>query len=500
MKKLVLFIAILFVLSTTTNAQWYQIGENSVGAFSIVKFADENIGWGCRNDPMKIFKTIDGGASWSVNFEPWAPITSIFFLDANHGWFSHVSGNLLYTSNGGESWTVRYPATYWHMEDIVFSDTLNGITCGVGFAGGEIYKTTNGGTFWELVYTPSVSVYALSFINDSIGWCVGDSLYKTTDAGQNWTLLSSNVDGTILKMQFLNESVGWLSTFGGNNLYSTSDGGNSWNLKLTSINDFWFTDMDNGWYNTNGKIFYTTNNGISWEEQYSDMSNNLYSLYFMNPEFGWAVKSNGKVLHTINGGTPVELTYFTSSITDKNLTLKWQTATETNNQGFEIQRSKDSKIEKLQVLPTGQAGWENIGFVIGKGTTTEPQSYSFVDENLSAGEYQYRLKQFDFDGTFEYSNTIEVEINSPTKFSLEQNYPNPFNPSTSIQYAISSRQFVTLKVYDVLGKEVITLANEEKPGGMYNVQFTMNNLSSGIYFYQLKAGDYFETKKMILMK
>jgi len=80
MKKLVLFIAILFTLSTT-NAQWYQIGENPVGVFLIVKFADENIGWGARNDPMKIFKTTDGGATWSVNFEPWAPITSIFFLD-----------------------------------------------------------------------------------------------------------------------------------------------------------------------------------------------------------------------------------------------------------------------------------------------------------------------------------------------------------------------------------------------------------------------------------
>ncbi len=193
---------------------------------------------------------------------------------------------------------------------------------------------------------------------------------------------------------------------------------------------------------------------------------------------------------------PVELVSFNSSVTDNNVILNWQTATETNNQGFQIERRKtqDERSEK----------WENIGFINGFGTTTEPQSYSFVDENLLAGNYQYRLKQFDFDGTFEYSNAIEVEINSPTKFSLEQNYPNPFNPSTNIQYAISSTQLVTLKVFDVLGKEVATLVNEEKPAGIYKVEFKSSvgslQLASGIYYYQLRVADYIETKKMILMK
>ncbi len=137
------------------------------------------------------------------------------------------------------------------------------------------------------------------------------------------------------------------------------------------------------------------------------------------------------------------------------------------------------------------------------GTTTEPQSYSFVDENLSMGKYQYRLKQIDFNGSFEYSDIVEVDI-APAVFALTQNYPNPFNPSTSIQYAISSRQFVTLKVYDILGKEVITLVNEEKAAGQYEVEFnpesSIKNPASGIYYYQLRAGNYVETKKMILMK
>jgi len=174
---------------------------------------------------------------------------------------------------------------------------------------------------------------------------------------------------------------------------------------------------------------------------------------------------------------------------------------------------KDLKIKKLN-------DWETIGFVNGNGTTTEPQAYSFVDENLQTGKYQYRLKQIDFDGTFDYSNTIEIEINSPTKFSLSQNYPNPFNPVTKIHFTIPTsplnpspyqgegnrERFVTLKVYDVLGKEVATLVNEEKSAGSYEVEFNSvetlhaTSLPSGVYFYQLKAGDFVETKKLILVK
>jgi photosystem II stability/assembly factor-like uncharacterized protein len=493
MKKIIDVFVIILLGAIQNNAQWHQIGENPIGVFSIVKFADENIGWGCRNDPMKIFKTTDGGASWSVNFEPWAPITSIFFLDANHGWFSHISGNLLYTSNGGENWVVRYPAQNWYIEDIIFFDTLNGIACGSGFGGGEIYKTTNGGAIWELVYTPSLSVHALSFLNDTVGWCGGNSLYKTTDAGSTWTPMSGNVGAWIAKIKFLNESVGWLSTYQSNNLYFTSDGGNSWELKISSIVDFWFTDVNYGWYNTSSKIFHTTNNGLSWEEQYSDTSNNLDRLYFMNSEFGWVVKSNGIILHTINGGTPVELTSFTSLTIGNNLNLNWQTATETNNLGFEIERLKEIKSEIFN-------DWERIGFINGNGTTTEPKTYSFVDENLSAGKYQYRLKQIDFDGTFEYSNTIEVDINLPETFALENCFPNPFNPSTKIKYEIPKQSRVLLRVYDILGNEVITLVNEIQSAGSYQTIFDASELSSGVYIYKIEAGDFIGSKKMVLLK
>ncbi len=186
---------------------------------------------------------------------------------------------------------------------------------------------------------------------------------------------------------------------------------------------------------------------------------------------------------------PVELVTFDVSVLDKNVTLTWITASELNNSGFEIQR-----IDKTKNI------WKEIGFIEGKGTTSEIQYYSFIDENVPSGKYRYRLKQVDFDGTFEYSEIIEVVVGTPTEFSLGQNYPNPFNPSTTINYSIPEFSFVTLKVYDVLGSEVATLVNEDKSVGSYEVEFDANELTSGIYFYKIQAGSFVETKKMVLMK
>lgn len=202
---------------------------------------------------------------------------------------------------------------------------------------------------------------------------------------------------------------------------------------------------------------------------------------------------------------PVELTSFTASLDGNNVQLNWSTASEINNLGFEIEKKVFSFGEDL-----GEA-WNSIGFVPGYGTSTEKHIYSFNDNGLVDGNYFYRLKQIDTDGKIKYSGTVEVEVVSLFGFSLEQNYPNPFNPVTKIRFIIPNvtlseveGYFVTLKVYDILGNEITTLVNEEKPAGKYEVDFqsTVNNhpLASGIYFYKLQAGAFVETKKMILLR
>lgn len=185
---------------------------------------------------------------------------------------------------------------------------------------------------------------------------------------------------------------------------------------------------------------------------------------------------------------PVELVSFTANSTSTGINLKWQTATETNNSRFEIERSSD------------KVSFEKIGTVNGQGTTTEPVFYNFNDNSQVAGVVYYRLKQVDYDGTYTYSNVVEVNSGAPSSYSLADNYPNPFNPSTKISYTIPEKGFVSVKVYDVLGKEVANLVNNVQDAGSYEINFNASNLSSGIYIYSLQSGDFTTTKKMMLMK
>jgi hypothetical protein len=188
---------------------------------------------------------------------------------------------------------------------------------------------------------------------------------------------------------------------------------------------------------------------------------------------------------------PVELITFTGSMQNSSVRLLWSTASELNNQGFEIQRSVDD-----------QNNFVTVGFVPGKGSSTEISYYSFSDQpGLNGVHYiYYRLKQVDFDGTFSYSNVVNISYDVPAEFVLNQNYPNPFNPTTKITYFVPKESFISIKVYDFLGREVKTLANENQTTGSYDVVFDASNLPSGTYFCTMIAGSFSDIKKMIILK
>jgi hypothetical protein len=240
-------------------------------------------------------------------------------------------------------------------------------------------------------------------------------------------------------------------------------------LGITGIND-WFPLFNNA-ISADGTLFG------------GEMADN-------NHPFG-----NAAFLVKITDNIPVELTSFTASVRGASVTLNWSTATETNNKGFSVERKSDNY------------SWEEIGFVPGFGTSTVQHPYSFKDINVKSGTYLYRLKQTDLNGSYHYSDVVNINVSMPNVFRLDQNYPNPFNPSTKISYSIPKQSFVSIKIYNIIGQEVASLVNGVQEEGHHQVVFDARNLSSGIYIAKMNAtpngaqtSSFTSTIKMNLLK
>lgn len=186
---------------------------------------------------------------------------------------------------------------------------------------------------------------------------------------------------------------------------------------------------------------------------------------------------------------PVELTSFTSTVSGRNAELRWTTSSELNNSGFFVERR------------TASDAWISLAFVEGKGTTSAPENYVFVDRGLPTGNYSYRLKQVDYNGNYEYFNLEgSVSVGIPTMFSLHQNYPNPFNPSTVIGFDVPADGLVRLSLFDMQGKLVQVLESGFRSAGYYSHTLRAGNLPSGSYLYRLESGNFTASKMLVLLK
>jgi photosystem II stability/assembly factor-like uncharacterized protein len=482
------------VYSSDGGNSWEQRSSGPLSTFRDVSFYNENYGIAIGDG---IFTTSDGGDNWIVSTGI-GPLYRCTRPSLNYC-FAAGAYNLLKSTDKGFTWTRHSVSDNNYFQTISFEDTLNGIASTLSGSSPKIFRTFDGGENWQHITTlGGYDLKDICFIDSVTVYACGNGVLKSTDGGYNWI----NINYTGLSgIQFLNSLTGF--AVGGHNVIKTTDGGQNWTLinsGLTndvSLKQVQFIDEYNG-IAAGKSVIHTSDGGQSWEI-YDLFHDYLESASMVNDSVWYTVGQYGSILKTVTGGVvPVELFSFTATANTKEVILNWSTATETNNSGFEILRS------------TKENDWNKIGFVPGHGTTTETQHHSFTDNEVKPCKYQYKLKQIDYDGSFEYSQIVEVEIPFVNEFSLSQNYPNPFNPSTVISYQLPVIGFVTLKVYDILGREVATLVNEEKPAGEYEVEFSAKggsasggdayNLPSGIYFYQLKAGQYSETRKMILLK
>jgi endonuclease I len=240
-------------------------------------------------------------------------------------------------------------------------------------------------------------------------------------------------------------------------------------------------------YNEDQKSVLLTVNPLNTNENYIIKVNNVTC------NIGNTIIDNSILALNIESSFPVELISFSPNVSSNTVKLFWNTATELNNYGFEIQRTTEKN--------RSADGWEIIGFVNGNSTSNTPKDYSFVDSKLAeSNSYFYRLKQVDNDGSYEYSKIIEVVIGEPAAFKLDQNFPNPFNPSTIISFTLPENGFTRLNVYNSIGQEVVSLVNEKLESGYHQYNFNAADLTSGVYFYKLESGNFVKINKMLLLK
>ena len=352
------------------------------------------------------------------------------------------------------------------------------------------------------------SAYTVSNWTSTGGWNLTTSKFKsapssfTDSPGGNYV---ANTNATMTLNQAISIPTGAMSVK--LEFWTQWDIENNWDygqvLVSTNSGSSWtplqglYTNPGTGTFQPNGQPLYDGTQ-LTWVKEEMNLSpymGNQILLRFLLRADG-AIHADGWYVDDINiivyDFIPVELVSFTAIASSDKVTLNWSTASETNNRGFEVERASSST--------TPLRGWRVVGFVDGKGTTTDYTNYTFIDQLNEQGKYLYRLKQIDFDGSINYSNEIEVDFVGVTEYALLQNYPNPFNPSTVISYQLPVDSKVQLKVYDILGTEIITLVNEIKSAGKHNVSFDAGKLSSGTYFYTIIADGFVQTKKMMLVK
>jgi len=516
MKKFIITItlALIFPIISYSQVNWISQNSGTNSSLDGVYFVDENNGWIAGWGGI-ILHTTNGGNTWGLQNTPVTSLSCIFFTDLQDGWASGLGGDVVHTTNGGETWVMQDNLDYQDIFKLFFVSQNNGWAAGgffdylSGSYGRAIYNTTDGGITWNVQYdvTFETELHSIYFINSSTGFAAGGTaVMKTTNGGNNWFVQQSFSSYSLKDIVFTNSTTGFVTAYyvgvpHFTSIFKTTNSGSSWNEITLGTNEdlsgLFFTDELNGWAvgndyssgNSLALVYRTTDGGNNWVKQNIPSFDALSEVFFVTATKGWAIGSLGTIL-TTESTIPVEMNSFTAAANGNDVTLNWQTATETNNSGFEI-------------LRTNQNGnsWDQIGFIEGNGTTTNEHNYSYVDTNLSSGNYSYKLTQIDFDGKQKESEVINVEVNSqPTEYSLSQNYPNPFNPSTTIEYSISQSSVVTLKVFNSIGEEVATLVNNYKEAGSYKVTFNANDLSSGIYYYKLSANGFNQVKKMILLK
>ncbi len=456
----------------------------------------------------------DSSIIFGFNTSSTTPVWSATLIDPAGG-----SGSILGVKLSGNDslMIVNTYGEFWVMEtftgNIIYQDVINPIsgssgtqaTQGISYDGNIIATVNYYG--YVRVFQRNGSAYNLLWQNQELpgtyyNWATSVDISNDGNYVAVGTLIfasSSSYNGTVkLYKTSGGGTTSWIYDNCGDEVTSVSFNGPgnvlaaaSWGVLGNTTPDLYVFKTWEG----NIPIFTVNTGGSFFDGKISfDGSSLIASGKAVHArEFGNGGLAYNLSVDTSDTNVPVEFTSFSAKVNGGNVILNWSTATEINNKGFQVER----KISN--------GNYNDVAFVAGHGTTTQPQQYNFTEKNVVSGNYTYRLKQIDFDGDYKYSGEAEVEVNSPSEYSLQQNYPNPFNPSTRINFSLKADSKVTLKVFNILGQEVAILVNENLTAGEHNIIFGASHLNSGVYLYKIEVAgtggyNFTSVKKMILTK
>lgn len=535
------------ILKTTNGGMLWQLISSDTGqGYRKILFSDDNHGW-ILEDPWSILRTTNSGNNWTRIYHGIEGSTnSFYFTDSLRGWIVNSWGSIYRTDNGGQSWYQQKPAEgYWYqgnvLMDIFFINKDTGWACG---GKSRVFKTTNGGINWVKEFnTIEGMLKSIKFVNNLTGWVVSNigRISKTINGGIKWEPQISGSNSSLNSLDFQNELTG-IAVGTSGTILRTTNAGINWiqdnsvtALKLNSID---MLNNGTGYICGNsGFICRTTNNGVNWITLNSETSKNLYSIcftsdnmcwaagdsivlkttdsgnnwevkmsdfykynmvQFVNPRVGWLICNKvqavpppfgsyiiRKILKTLNGGESWDTVYSQSNVNSNFIGLSFSDSVN----GWITSNTSE-------ILRTTNGG-----------TSFSNSNTSLYQSLYSVYAYSSQFAWIASDSGTVYStyNGNTIGINSynsevPVLYNLFQNYPNPFNPTTKITFALPFKSFITLKVYDLLGREIETLVNTSLNVGKYDVVFNASNLASGVYFYRIESERFSETKKMIVLK
>lgn len=504
----IMVICLLFGGLTHSDAQWVQ--SSGLPGVPVWAFAPSDTNLLASND-YGVFLSMDGGMNWTSIGSGLPHRYTYSALAVSDGTiFAGTRAYGVYRSTDfGGSWTVAntgltgYTHQYGMYDTVVQAFAVSGAMIFAGTYAG-VFLTTDNGANWNSVSAGLPNFFGLhSIILDSTNLIAGGyGVYISTDYGGIWTGGSGVVpDSGIFSLTASGENL-FAGTYNDGVFLSTNIG-TTWTSAakgLPTPKKYVYSLAISGqdlFAGTSSGVFFSSDNGTNWAD-FGLSNHQVYSLVVSGLNLIAGTDSIGVWRRPLSDALPIQLASLTAMpISSGCIELEWETLSETNNYGFQIQKRR---------LPSAFSSIPNA-FVQGHGTTLIVHQYRWVDSSAHSGEY-YRLKQTDLDGLVHFSDGVQAGLNpnlvegpsGPTQFHIEQNYPNPFNPTTAISYALPHKSEVTITIFNTLGQEISLLVRETQDAGYHEVKFDGSGLASGIYFYRFQAGSFLQTKKLLLLK